>query len=365
MQIPTLDFHTAFGMTALAGWSLVGLLWLVGRNFPRQGVGFVMASLFMFGTGYFFMALAKTWPAVPTMVAAYICVGAGSALVALGINRFRRKPWGWIDWVLVALPVVFPLLWTVIAGPNFLLRAKLTNSGFLVQMTFLSFLLWRTRLVVAGYGWKVMLFAVLVQALSVLPLALMGRPPIPDSNSTLSLTAQWMPWITCIIMFLNLQISALAFLMMLQDRRNEEERQAAEIDVLTQVPNRRSLERQLATVLPPVYRQQASVGIVLLDIDHFKKVNDNHGHAAGDAVLQHVATLLREQVRQGELLARYGGEEFLVVLPFASVEIAMHVAARLVEVVRNTPILLDGEMMTVTVSAGVHVQQLLPKDQAP
>ncbi len=360
MQLPTLDFHTAFGMTALSGWSLVGLLWLVGRNFPRQGVAWVMASVFMFGTGYFFMALATTLPTVPAMVTAYVCIGFGSSLVAVGINRFRRKPWGWQDGLLLAIPVVFPLLWTAIAGPNFLLRARLSNSGFLVQMALLSLLLWRTRLLVTGHGWKVMLIAVLVQVLSVLPLALMGRPPSPAGNVSLSLTAQLIPWVICIVMFLNLQVSVLAFLMMLQDRRNDEERQAAEIDVLTQLPNRRSLERQMLAALPLVYRQGGSVAIVLLDIDHFKQVNDNYGHDVGDQVLQHVAGLLRAEVRQGELLARYGGEEFVIILPYANVDAASTLAARVVDKVRKAPIAIQGELHTMTVSAGVHVQRLAP-----
>ena len=264
------------------------------------------------------------------------------------------------------LPVVLAVLTNAVAGNNFVLRAQLSNSGFLLQMAIFSCMLWSRRASMTGNGWKVMLVAVLIQSLSVLPLALMGRPSTAADGGGPQWVAALVPWVICMVMFLNLQVSALAFLMMLKDRQTERERLAAEIDVLTALPNRRSLERSLASFsLDSV--KCLEVGILLLDVDHFKHFNDRFGHAEGDRVLQHVARLLRRQLREGDLVARYGGEEFVVILPQASAQDSVQVAQRIVEAIAQAPVDIAGSRHRVTVSVGVHVQRLpgdLPDEPA-
>src|SRR6202790_3073053 len=88
----------------------------------------------------------------------------------------------------------------------------------------------------------------------------------------------------------------------------------AEIDPLTDLVNRRGLERELKRALAYVKRYQTSAVLVYLDLDGFKSVNDRHGHAAGDAVLKAVAMVLTRQVRTYALVARHGGDEFVVLL---------------------------------------------------
>ena len=358
MLAPTLDFHTAFGMTALSGWSMVGLLWALGHSFKRQGLGWMMASVFMFGTSYAFFSLSKAMPFLTAMSLGYASIGFGSAFVALGFNRFCGRPWGGLDAYLLALPVLFWVLAAVLAGDDFVLRARLNNFGFVVQMSHFATLLWLRRRAFSGNGWKVMLVAVVLQMLSVLPLVLAGRTAGPAGTQGASWIVTLTPWIICMVMFLNLQLSVLAFLMMLQDRRTQQERLAAEVDVLTRLPNRRSLERRLADWQWSDAQRSLSVAILLLDIDHFKQVNDGLGHAAGDKVLQHVAQLLSQQIRTEQLLARYGGEEFVVVMPAADETAATRLAMRLVEAVANAPIRMGGGEQRVTISVGVHVHRL-------
>ncbi len=96
-----------------------------------------------------------------------------------------------------------------------------------------------------------------------------------------------------------------------QDRRTRHE---ADHDALTGLANRRSLERTLEAVLGRAAARSRSVGVVMLDLDGFKAINDTHGHAAGDAALREVAKRLRRCVRERDLVARLGGDEFVVVL---------------------------------------------------
>ncbi|MFB9149245.1 diguanylate cyclase [Roseovarius ramblicola] len=142
---------------------------------------------------------------------------------------------------------------------------------------------------------------------------------------------------------------------------------AALRDPLTGAYNRRHalpwLERQLAPARPGRNR----VAVMLADLDFFKRVNDRHGHAAGDAVLCAVTERLGAHLRAGDLLARIGGEEFLVALPDASPARARRVAERLCDAIRATPIAVPGVAapIPVTLSIGVTVVQTGPGQPAP
>jgi len=109
----------------------------------------------------------------------------------------------------------------------------------------------------------------------------------------------------------------------------EEMQQQALTDGLTGCPNRRSFEMQLKRDLHMATRMHHSLSLIMLDIDHFKHVNDTHGHAAGDVALRMIADGLRQELRGVDTAARYGGEEFAVILPQAGLEGALKVAERL------------------------------------
>jgi diguanylate cyclase (GGDEF)-like protein len=101
-------------------------------------------------------------------------------------------------------------------------------------------------------------------------------------------------------------------------------------------------------------RIQGSIGIVLLDIDHFKKLNDQFGHDAGDKVLEGLAEILRSQVREGDICCRYGGEEFLLILPGSCYQSTLERAETLRQVVSRTEYFDDGKNLgSVTISLGV------------
>jgi diguanylate cyclase (GGDEF)-like protein len=101
------------------------------------------------------------------------------------------------------------------------------------------------------------------------------------------------------------------------------------VDALTEIPNRRALEETLAAEISRAERFGHGLAVVLLDLDHFKKTNDTHGHAAGDQLLREVARLLAASARQGDTVARWGGEEFVAVLPETSRAGALQLAERL------------------------------------
>ncbi|MBI3368095.1 MAG: GGDEF domain-containing protein, partial [Burkholderiales bacterium] len=131
--------------------------------------------------------------------------------------------------------------------------------------------------------------------------------------------------------------------------RNAQLRSQSEVDPLTGLANRRHLQRVMQ-------RKGATTAfngaLLLLDLDHFKLVNDRHGHAAGDAVLVELARRLRTMLRDLDLVVRWGGEEFLIVAQGLSPQQVQGLAERLLATVGGTPIEVAGTPMTVTVSIG-------------
>ena len=127
----------------------------------------------------------------------------------------------------------------------------------------------------------------------------------------------------------------------------------ANTDVLTFLPNRRKIIASLQEEVIRSNRYGTALSISILDLDHFKNVNDTYGHTTGDEVLRSVAARLREQIRHPDTIGRYGGEEFLIVLPNSQIQAAAEQASRLCQQIRRTSIDANTHVLSVTISIGV------------
>lgn len=135
---------------------------------------------------------------------------------------------------------------------------------------------------------------------------------------------------------------------------HEEAESRANIDALTNLPNRRYLE-ELMAVVGPRRRSGDSIGALMIDIDHFKRLNDRYGHATGDHVLRAVAEQIQAAVRTDDTPARYGGEEFAVVLLRANADQALEVAERIRHAIAEIPPRDLGTQEPISVSVGIAV----------
>ncbi len=125
-------------------------------------------------------------------------------------------------------------------------------------------------------------------------------------------------------------------------------------DPLTGLHNRRYLERHLATLVDQATKRGKDVSVLLLDVDHFKSVNDTYGHDAGDAVLREFAQRVRQAVRGIDLVARYGGEEFVIAMPDTDAALACFVGERVRDSVASEPFAVgNGLSVHVTISVGI------------
>ena len=139
----------------------------------------------------------------------------------------------------------------------------------------------------------------------------------------------------------------------IENEYHEEIYRLAIVDGLTQLHNKRYLNDFLERELARSTRHARPLSVLLIDLDHFKAVNDTHGHLCGDAVLRELAERVRPEVRREDLFARYGGEEFAMALVESPPETARQVAERVREAVRATPFHFDGYDIPLTVSIGV------------
>ena len=137
-------------------------------------------------------------------------------------------------------------------------------------------------------------------------------------------------------------------------RKSEESfRQLAITDSLTGIYNRRHFFQMADHEIKRASRNGSSLAVIMFDIDFFKRVNDEYGHASGDLVLQKVVSMAREEFRSNDILARYGGEEFVVLLPDSDLEDARMPAERLREKIEKTPIAGGKGSILVSTSFGV------------
>ena len=124
------------------------------------------------------------------------------------------------------------------------------------------------------------------------------------------------------------------------------------IDGLTQIHNKRYLYEALERELVRGRRHERSLAVLLFDIDHFKRINDEHGHLAGDYVLKELARVVQARIRRDEVFARYGGEEFAIILPETTLEGAVHLAEILRQKVAEHSFVFQDDAIRVTVSIG-------------
>lgn len=133
----------------------------------------------------------------------------------------------------------------------------------------------------------------------------------------------------------------------------EVQRQKALIDPLTGLPNRAAWSERLEQEVNAWHQRGNNLSLAMLDLDHFKRINDGYGHLAGDKVLKIIATVLRKRLRPNDFIARFGGEEFVLLMPNSSLSDALAVGETLRAAIQACPFHFKGEPVTITVSMGM------------
>ena len=158
--------------------------------------------------------------------------------------------------------------------------------------------------------------------------------------------------LTLALIFLSMTLN-FGFLLMAMDRLRNEVADLALLDDLTGVGNRRQLLQRLSEECARSARSGEPFSLLVIDLDGFKTINDTHGHAAGDACLQHFTLMAQTRLRAGDMLARTGGDEFCIVLPSSTLREGAMIARRVLEVCRTDAEACVGSEIPIAVSIGV------------
>ena len=218
-----------------------------------------------------------------------------------------------------------------------------------------AFELWRNRHDNLRYRWAVIVLLILHAAAVLLriPLAGAALTPIEITELASFLMFETVLLSMCCAYFLPGMVSERVAVGHMTDAR---------LDPLTGVNNRRSFVEQGERIVLRCVQDKRPVALLLCDLDHFKAVNDEHGHAAGDQVLIDFCRLAEEQLRPSDLLARLGGEEFVCLLPDISPDDALSVAERLRMIFAEAPHRVGGDLFRCTVSIGLAVTDASCRD---
>jgi diguanylate cyclase (GGDEF)-like protein len=173
------------------------------------------------------------------------------------------------------------------------------------------------------------------------------RNPSPNFFSPSEVNA-----LSLILVHVYTSLVTLSFSMMVFQRLYYDLRLTAETDELTGLLNRRAMMRLLKQEMSHYVQDRRTFGLLLIDIDHFKGINDCYGHDGGDTVLVHLAQILRTKARANDFASRWGGEEFLILLPNITIDEAFNVAERLRSYVEHNP---TASGIKITISSGVAI----------
>jgi len=311
------------------------------RNVPASGFGTLAAAFSLVGTGGVLAGFGEQamLPKTVWTLGSLLLGVAGHGLLVLGIERLRsgRLPRGWR--LLALYPVsVLIAAWATGFHLDNQLRAAFFHLNAALCLMLAARIVTRLRRVERLPSCRP-LAAVL---------ALSGASFLLGAAVILFVAdfVPWLAWEFFIQILGNFAISILIY-SVATDRAERKLSLMAEIDSLTGIGNRRWLERMLPGHL------RAGDTVFCIDLDHFKRINDRFGHAAGDTVLVAVAATLRNLKRSDDVLARMGGEEFLLFLPELRTSDALPVAERIREAIQAIPFQLQGNALGVTASIGV------------
>ena len=206
-------------------------------------------------------------------------------------------------------------------------------------------------------GWRAasLLRRYLVLAMAVLAALVAGRGVLIALQPAGAgwLTPAVLQMLTVAALYLMMLTNAFGYLLLARERQQAELARLEVVDTLTDVPNRRGFYQALTPWMALARRPGMPTALIILNLDHFKRVNDNYGHPVGDMVLKAMVEICQKQLRDSDLMGRLGGAEFAVQLPRTALADALLVAERIRKAVEQMPVKTERAVINLTASMGV------------
>ncbi|MFZ5524315.1 MAG: GGDEF domain-containing protein [Pseudomonadota bacterium] len=348
-----LDARTLlFSLFLIYGLSVPGMFCAAtcrsgGRT--RDGLGKWAAAMFLETLTWALIAARGTIPDFFSVVVSNGLLAAAHALMLAAVYEFqRRQAPRWQYWLPVALTVLMAAVLVDDIRGRFIWGSII--YGF--QMILIGRALISDKETRAGRSWQ-LLFGGIVLLLLVLALRAITALSGFTGLTQLQNNAPIHPFqvISYIALMAIALLGSIGFVLLVKERTDREIMHLAMTDSLTQIPNRRALMDFAARVL--ARRSGLPLALLMIDVDHFKLINDTYGHLTGDDVLCKIAALFEGRLRGHDLLGRYGGEEFCVVAPDTDTKGALALAESLRNIISSASFATAKGALFITVSIGI------------
>ncbi|MFY2763988.1 GGDEF domain-containing protein [Arenimonas sp. MALMAid1274] len=355
------DIRSALMVGALLTVLVGGLMLIASRSFPpsyRTSMGWWVAACVMLPGSFVAMALRDLAPAWLTVGLSNLMVAAGFAFVAIALEIFQGRPKRRAHlWVLVVATVAASVGLRLLEAS---LSLRLAVVAALLGLLLASVLWNLYRSPQPGGRTQHILGAVFVISAGIL-FYRAGAMFLAPNLVTDLFQLTHLQVLTYAVGSALPVVASFAFLLMCTERSQRELARAAGTDYLTGAFNRRAIEEHGARAIAAARRHGMPLATLVVDIDHFKRINDELGHAAGDEALVQAVQRIRGLLRTEDVFGRLGGEEFIVLMPGTDGDSALTAAERIRENFAAETLHLDGDERRITLSIGVAA--LAPADR--
>jgi len=347
LSVPTLWIVFVVNFMAL------GLVWTyVLRSYPNFGAArFWAASCYIAAFGATVSMLRNfTDSLIPLLFGGTLLI-AGCCMASMGVSRFYGLPAAWRGSALTTVISFAGILFFLVVQDSMEMRVLVYSVGLSIPIALTLKLVLSRRDGRDNPGARLAgIIAILLLAVNVIRCTAcvlhIGGAVTP---------LQFNPFqaiLVLLLVFLSMAWN-FGFLLMAIDRLRNEVADLALLDDLTGVGNRRHLLQRLTEECARSERSGEPFALLVIDLDGFKAINDTHGHAAGDACLQHFTLMAQTRLRSGDMLARTGGDEFCVVLPASTLREGAMIARRILDVCRADAEACVGDEIPISLSIGV------------
>jgi diguanylate cyclase (GGDEF)-like protein len=351
-----LDLRSALVSSALLALLVDGLILLVYRSLPadyRPSLRWWLAGGVLGPLGFLMLVLGDASAVAPGILAAHVVTAAALACSAVALRMFQGVPQRRVSLAAAVLLVALDSYYFSFLQPSVHWRTVSLSVLYACLLGSNARAIFRrdgpTGAIPSATG-----------AVFAIGSALMATRGLLEMASLQPAQALIFPTATAAVLPFGLLgvlplLSTVGFLLMCTERSQAELERAAHLDYLTGICNRRAIEDLARRAIAAARRHGMPMAIMIVDIDHFKRINDEHGHECGDLALVEAVRRLRESLRAEDLVGRLGGEDFVAVMPNTDGVAALAAAERVRAAFADMPMRIGGHEIAVTITAGVAV----------